>query len=368
MRTAYSFRLLLVPAALLAAACEDSTFPGEPSVPSPAEPAPEVQAPTSTPRWADGYVWADNPTAAFYTPGPFYSFNRTGGAIQITKPAATTGRYLVKFTGLSAFLGHKSTLHVTAYNGVDSYCKPVSPHLVRDAVEVRCFRASTGEALNERFTVLVLRQAGRLAFANAHRPTRTNYAPRARGSWNPVGTIRVFRHAVGGYQVIFNGLGLLASSTNNRGQVQVTAVGTENQYCRVGSWDGDRIDVQCFTRSGAPVDTKFNVLFLLPSNHLAYAFAQKPVADSYSPDPSFSSNPAGGDISITRFGTGRYTVTWTGLEPEIFDGGNPQVTATGVPSNVQCNVSAWDVQAVVVRCFGPDGALMDTQYNVLFGS
>jgi hypothetical protein len=358
--------------AVLALACEDSTAPDRPLTRLEAGPERQDQAGlVDQTHWADGYVWADDPTAASYTPDPFYSFNRTGGAIQITKPAGTTGSYLVKFAGLSAFLDNKSTLHVTGHGGFDSYCKPVSPYLVNDAVEVRCFRASTGAAVNEPFTVLVLRKASRLAFAHAHRPSGTNYSPRARGSWNSEGTIRVVRLGVGGYRVIFNGLGLLASSTNNRGHVQVSAVGTENQYCKVESWTGTpnlAVDVRCFTRAGAPGDTKFNVLFLLPSDHLAYAFAQKPVADSYFPDPNISSNPVGGDISIARLGTGLYEVSWAGIESEIFEGGNPQVTATGTASTAQCKVSEWGAASVLVRCFAPNGALIDTQYNVLFGS
>src|SRR5919204_5288277 len=38
------------------------------------------------PHWADGYVWAFNPTAASSTASGFYAFNRSGGTV------ATTGQ------------------------------------------------------------------------------------------------------------------------------------------------------------------------------------------------------------------------------------------------------------------------------------
>ena len=153
------------------------------------------------------------------------SFNRAGQPIQITKPAGTTGRYLVKFNGLSELLGTKRTLHVTAFGATDTYCKPVTAYLTNSQAEVRCYRAGTGAAVDAHFSALVLRKRAHLAFAFAHRPTESNYAPQGKGSWNPKGTIRVFRSAAGTYQVIFNGLGALPASAGNGGNVKVSAVG-----------------------------------------------------------------------------------------------------------------------------------------------
>ena len=62
MRTATSLRLLLIPAALLATACEDASSPLEPpawedapmlEAPPPREDAPQAVAEA---RWADGYL------------------------------------------------------------------------------------------------------------------------------------------------------------------------------------------------------------------------------------------------------------------------------------------------------------------------
>ena len=359
--------------ATLALACQDSTAPDSPLPSVEAEPEesapslPEPAALVDRTHWADGYVWANNPFAASYTPSSAFSFNRTGGAVQITKPAGTTGRYLVKFAGLSAFLGTKSTLHTTGYNADDTYCKPARAYLVNDTVEVRCFQASTGAAVNAVFTVLVLRKSTRLAFAHAHQPTATNYTPQAKGSWNPGGAIQVFRDGVGYYRLNFSGVrAAMLSSSGNGGHVQVSAVGKGKQYCKVFGWAADVVNVRCYTQAGTQVDTKFNVLILAPSNHLAYAFADQPDA-SHTSDPLYSSNPTGGAIYITRSGRGLYTVSWTGIESNLLDGGNVQVTVYA-SDNAQCKVSHWGGASAFVRCFYPNGALVDARYTVLLGS
>ena len=367
-----SLRLALVSVlAALALGCQDSTAP-DPPLPS-VEAVPELEAMpeheepaalVDQEHWADGYVLANNPTAASYTPDPLFSFNRTGGAVQITKPAGTTGRYLVKFTGLSPFLGSKSTVHVTGNLDNTTHCKPVRAYLVNSVVEVRCFLARTGEAVNAHFTVLVLRKGTNLAFAHAHRPTETNYTPQARGSWNPGGAIQVIRVGVGVYRVTFNGFGALLSGSGSGGHVQVSAVGPGKQHCKVRVWDRDAVDVLCYTRAGAPVDTKFNVLYLAPSNRLAYAWADQPSTTSYGPDPFYST---GGPTSITRSGTGQYTVSWAGIASQLLQGGNVQVTAYG-PGNAQCNVIQGGFGAAVVACFAPNGARVDSFFTVLLGS
>jgi len=60
MRTTTSLRLLLVPAALLAAGCNDSFSPQEPLAAEEGVPVPQDGASllTATGRWADGYLWA----------------------------------------------------------------------------------------------------------------------------------------------------------------------------------------------------------------------------------------------------------------------------------------------------------------------
>jgi hypothetical protein len=358
--------------ALGAAACEEVTEPSpRPEAPSVVGVRRDLSAlgtPLDRAHWADGYAWANNPTGALYNPSSFYAFNRLGNAITIRKPAGSTGRYIVKFTGLSALLGSKSTLHVTGYLGDNHYCKPVTPTLVADSVDVRCVDGNTLTSANSYFTVLATRSYGDLAFAYAHLQTGNNYAPQGSASWNPAGSIRVFRNGVGSYSVRFNNLGTYTGT--NGGHVQVSAVGIGQQHCKVGGWGGSpnlSISVLCFGGAGVPRDTPFNVLFLLPADHLAYAWADQPSSASYTPSTFYSWNPAGGAINISRTGTGRYNVSWTGADPAIFDGGDVQVTAYGGGAT-QCKVEGGGSASATVRCFAPHGALVDSFFDVLLGS
>lgn len=317
-------------------------------------------------HWADGYVLANDATSASYSPDPKYAFNRSGGAIQITKPAGTTGVYRVRFARLSSHLGSKSTVKVTGYGANDGVCKPVSPTLANDVVEVRCYRATTGGAVNAQFSVLVTRSYPDLAFAYAHKAIGNDYAPLASSSWNPSGPMRVFRDGVGRYRVRFTGLG--GELTSNGGHVQVSAVGTGSRFCKVENWGGTpdlNVNVRCFTRGGSPTDTKFNVLFLLPAEYLAFAWAHQPTIDSYTAFYFYSSIPNGDPVQIRRMATGLYEGYFHHYL--MLDGGVAQVTAYG-SGNEQCKVTSWVPYSVFLQCFTPNGTPVDTYFTVLLGS
>jgi hypothetical protein len=301
---------------------------------------------TAATRTAEGYAWADRPTAASYHPSASYAFNRSGGAITVTKPAGTTGRYAVRFAGLSALLGTKSTVKVTGYSTNNSYCQPTVPKLTSDVVNVRCFRGNSGAAVDAYFTVLIRKPppastfTSPVAFAYANQPTASSYIPPASSSWNPAGGITVSRSGVGNYSVLFKNIG--PGLRSNGGHVQVVAVGTGSQYCVVESWGGSpdlSIDVKCFTKSGSPADTKFNVQFLAVSSHAGYTWADQPGSNSYTPNAHYTSNGGGGAVQVSRSAVGRYLVTFNGLGATLLDGGDVQVTGYG--GNSQCKVEYW---------------------------
>jgi hypothetical protein len=339
------------------------------------------QAPTGMPaltaiavtHTAEGYAWADRPSAASYHPSANYAFNRSGGAITVTKPAGTIGRYAVRFAGLSALLGTKSTVKVTGYSTNNSYCQPTGPKLASDVVSIRCFRGNTGAPVDAYFTVLIRKPppastfTSPVAFAYANQPTAGSYVPPASSSWNPAGGIKVSRSGTGIYSVLFEKIG--PGLRSNGGHVQVVAVGTGSQYCVVGGWGGSpdlSIDVRCFTKSGSPADTKFNVQFLSTSSHAGYAWADQPGSNSYTPNVRYTSNAGGGSVQISRSAVGRYLVTFNGLGAALLDGGDVQVTGYG--SNSQCKVESWGTSTVNVRCFAPGGASVDSFFDVLFMS
>jgi hypothetical protein len=373
MRAATSIRLLLVPAVLLAAGCDDASLPQEPTALEAEHPVAEgVPSPLTGPaRWADGYLLQGSPLrdSSDLSAGGF-SYNRGGGAIIVTKPAGTTGRYIATFRGLSAVLGTRSAVHVTHYGiGTDSYCKPVIPRLVTDRVEVRCFKAGTRAPANASFTVLVSGKYADRAFAYAHQPTSTDYSPASAGSWNPAGASRIFRDGTGQYRVVFSGLGALLPPGGG-GHVQVNAAGTGKTHCKAQEFGGSpnlTIQVRCYSPAGGLTDSKFTAFIALPAAHLAYAWGDRPTALSYSPFPAYTSTPSGGTVYITRAGPGDYKVEWTGVDAEIIESGTVQVTAYG-RGNAQCK--AYDVgdEFAIVRCFGPNGLPVDSYYMVLLGS
>jgi hypothetical protein len=350
-------------------ACEGSDSPLEPSLPP--ETAPGVEAFAGAVRWAAGYLHAGAPTAASYAPVPYLSYNASGGAMNVTKVSGTTGRYIVTFSGLSAELGTKNTVQVTEYGLDDTYCKPVNGRLVSDKLEVRCFRTSTRAAANAAFTVVVLGRASNAAFAYAHQPTSTGYAAAAGGTYNPAGgATTVYRTEVGRYEVVFANL-TKASSPLISGHVQVKAVGTGKAHCILEDWNGTiapdaRIEVRCYTPAGVLVDSKFTVLFQHPRSNLAYTFANQETTSTYSPIAGYTSNPAGGAVTVTRGGVGDYTVVWNGVDPEIIEGGTVQVSSASARN--QCKATSLFETGVTVHCFGPTGAPADAPFLVLLGS
>lgn len=94
--------------------------------------------------------------------------------------------------------------------------------------------------------------------------------------------------------------------------------------------------------------------------HLAYVWANDPTSASYTPSTTYSHNPAGG-ITISRDGTGDYTVLFDGLS---LSGGHVQVSAYG-GSATSCKVASWGSNQVNVDCYAFDGSPADSRYNVL---
>jgi hypothetical protein len=365
---ATTFRLLFPALGLLAGACDDSDAPFEPPVAEQEVPGSDLSG-LATARWADGYLTLMDPTGASKPPSTLV-YNRSGGKITVTRPAGTTGRYIATFSGLSRLLGTSSTVQVTAYGPGNAHCKAVNAYLVSDKVEVRCFNSATGAPAGAGFSLVVLRKAANRAFAYAHQPTASSYSPQAKGSWNPSGTSKVIRHGTGSYQVIFNGLG--AQLSGHGGHAQVSAVGPGHAYCKLTEeWGGSPnlgVLVQCYTLAGQPVDAKFTVLFQKSAAHVAFVYVNRPGIGDHEPDRFWSAHPRGGIIWIGHASTGVYYVDWLGVDPEIIDLGNIQVTALGFHDSAQCKIHGYGSQIAGVRCFAPNGSPVDVAFTVLLGS
>src|SRR5262249_55696920 len=104
------------------------------------------------PIW--GYVWANDPAAASYTPSTQYQRNLTGALNTIQRTG--TGAYTVTFTKLGIYYG--GTVDVTAYGSGSQACKVQSwgPVLADMKVYVRCFDAA-GNAADAQFDASLTR-------------------------------------------------------------------------------------------------------------------------------------------------------------------------------------------------------------------
>ena len=173
----------------------------------------------------------------------------------------------------------------------------------------------------------------------------------------------------GQYRVTFPGIG-----TSTGGHVQVTAYGLGSERCKVRSWGnsgGDvHANVNCFTPAGAAVDTQFSIAYLRKSGtgstQEAYVWADAPTTASYTPNATYQFNSSGVQNTITREGTGLYTVTLPG---QTAVGGTVEVTAYGADSD-HCKVESWgqsgDDTVVNVRCFDAASTRSDSRFTLNF--
>jgi hypothetical protein len=322
-------------------------------------------------RW--GYVWADQPTAASYTPMAAYQRNSTGASNTVTRQGV--GAYTVRFPHLGSLGG---TVNVTAYGSTGHLCKVGSwnPSGVDQLVSVRCF-TNTGAAADSWFTASFTAPAqnpGELAFAWADQPSSASYTPSSTYQYNSTGaTNTITRSGTGNYTVRMPRLGSVGA-----GHVKVTAYGAGNaNACKVGGWSdnaGDRmVNVLCHDVSGAAVDTTYTVTYVRDVGILGvtgaaagYVWADQPTSANYTPWPAYQFNSTGATNTITRSGTGSYTVRMPGLAA---NNGHVQVTAYGYGST-RCKVANWYASGsdllVNVQCSTVTGAAVDSMYTASY--
>jgi hypothetical protein len=163
--------------------------------------------------------------------------------------------------------------------------------------------------------------------------------------------------------------------------VKVTAHDANGDSCNAASWAGsgadEVVDVRCFDAAGSPVDDRFTLVYTDAGSIVAdaaasgYLLANRPGTASYTPSPQFDST--GASSTVTRTGTGLYTVTLPGLGslPVATDAGIVHVTAASTTGN-RCEVVDWSSGLVLpaspipllvhVACQTPAGAASDTKF------
>jgi hypothetical protein len=151
----------------------------------------------------------------------------------------------------------------------------------------------------------------------------------------------------------------------------------QGNLCNVSSWGSNDVEVtvfvRCFDLDGSPTNSHFTMTYANKVNLLgngkgyAYAWANKSSSPSYTPDTRYSASKPAGDITITRSGTGIYTVHLAGAGTAIRS--HVQLTAYGNTSN-QCRVQGWEPsgtgQAIGVECYEVDGDPADTRFTIQF--
>ncbi len=113
---------------------------------------------------------------------------------------------------------------------------------------------------------------------------------------------------------------------------------------------------------------------------IAYTWADRPTADSYTPSTAYTFNPDG-DVTITRTSAGRYVVQFAGLgdrfrerigaSSDLYEGGaggHVQVTAYGNPA-IRCHPASWGLSGsnlnVAVHCNDHTGTPTDGRFSLL---
>jgi hypothetical protein len=305
------------------------------------------------------YAWIYDGTAASVS--SVYSVNPGGGTVTASHNA--TGNYTVNFPHSGIGTGWAAL--AVAYGGTANYCKVES--WGGGVVNVLCFTAA-GVAADSQFTVQAIAGTNQnnIAFAWANQDTSASYTPSAFYTYNPSGSVGITRSAAGSYSVVFNGL------NGGGGTVQISAYGSDSTHCFTDGWSGSNftISVVCANPSATRVDSDF-VIAVVPAGtnppNIAYAWADEDTTASYTPSTTYSYNPSGGAVSVTRSGVGSYTMTFNGLDGAQLTGGDVRVTSY---FNVdRCKVGSWGNSganfSVNINCYSLAGALTDSEYEVL---
>jgi hypothetical protein len=308
---------------------------------------------SSTPGQHWGFVRANDPAAATYTPTAAYNQNSTFTKNTVVRTAR--GVYAVTFPNLASYGGQSGTANATAYGSAGEHCTVSSwnsngtPDMT---VTVRCFNAAGGTA-DAQFDASYIRPTSTtadFAYLWAQDETAASYTPSTQHQFNSTGAVNtITRSSTGTYSVRLPGV------SSAGGTAKVTAFSAAANYCKASNWAAsgadELVDVLCFDFTGAPVDAKFTLTYVDGISILAndaasgYVWGNDPAAAQYTPNSAYQFNSTGASNTITRTATGRYTVTLPGLGMDqvllgASNRGTVHVTAHHTTSK-RCEVVGW---------------------------
>lgn len=310
-----------------------------------------------------------------------WSGNSTGATNSVNH--ITTGEYLLTFPGVQAASGN---VLVSTLGPDPKICVAAdwSNAGGSELVDVRCF-TRTGSPTNGTFIVNWIAASGvggRLAYGHNFSPTSNCGTPVEQYVSNG-STISTCPAADGVARWKIPGLG------SERGTVQISALATRAIDVEITAGvcaavrfsprdNGDEwIDVKCWEPDGeSQIYRAHDAWFMqglgmkgVNRTAVAYVFANRPGAASYTPSAAFSYSSADGTNKVTREGVGRYEVKLPGMPR----GGSAQVSAyIGTPTTAlrHCVVSRIETaslpQRVGVRCFNKAGDLVDTKFTLAY--
>jgi len=205
-------------------------------------------------------------------------------------------------------------------------------------------------------------------FVRADQPTTPSYFAEAATRYNDGGGgVRIERSGLGAYAVHFGDIAKISATSGN---VQVSAYGPENAYCKTEGWTASTVYVNCFDAAGSLADSAFTALYLLPDAHpnsYAYALAFDPQAASYEPPANYTYHPDPEGLSpvaAARIGVGHYSMTWSNLS--LFGVARVALVTSVGAGNERCTLGNIFFEEVEVYCFDPStGDPVDAVYSVL---
>jgi len=243
--------------------------------------------------------------------------------------------------------------------------------------------------------------------ANVYSPCPTETCQVAGAPYTNWGTssnpVTISQVATGQYVVSFPGLAayiLGAGFAAGSGHVQVTAVGTAGERCKLlsfGSPDQNvmQLNINCFSATGTPTNSRFtanwtHAIGSYPGPEEAYFEANPPSGPttydlgSFGP---FQWNSTGDEIHVSRTSVGLYQITLDGqnggtdwgttTDGCVANSGIVEVTALGA-DNTYCKVRSYtpainnqnpNVTSIQVACFnGSTGAMADSAYMLTYST
>lgn len=217
-----------------------------------------------------GYAWANQPTAASYSPAAAYSHNAANEATMIQRHGP--GSYDVTFKGLGGSASAGGHVQVTAY-GSTAQCQVHHWASSGDDFRARIgCQSANGKPSDTRYTVLVRapdRPHPRYSYLWADKPTTQHYIPNTSYSHSAVAAaVEIDRLGVGYYRATFRDHG---DARFAGGHVQVSSYGTTLSRCESAGWSSvgsdARVWVRCYGSSAAAIDTRFTLLFADRTRH-----------------------------------------------------------------------------------------------------